>query len=81
MDRLSKTWGFLILLVGATVLLASFDGRLAAFGLLALAWIKARTILGGFLHLDAAPGWLAAFTLPLALWLAALWGLHSIALR
>jgi len=65
----------------ATTGLASLDGSLAAAGLLALAWLKARTILGGFLHLSAAPGWLTAFTLPIALWLAAIAVLLGVSWR
>lgn len=72
MDALTRAWGLLAGLTLATAALAAIDGRLAAAGVLALAWIKARTILGRFLHLRAAPGWLAAFTLPLGVWLAAL---------
>ena len=67
---LTKTWGALVGLTLITTLLASLDGRLAMAGLLMLAWLKARLILGGFLHLKSAPGWLTAFTLPLAMWLA-----------
>lgn len=75
---MGKTWGLLVGLTLATTALAAFDGRLVAAGLLALAWVKARTILGGFLHLKSAPGWLAAFMLPLALWLAALAALLAV---
>ena len=72
MDRLTQSWLHLLALTTATTVLAGIDSRLAAVGLLALAWLKARTILGGFLHLRAAPGWLGAASLPLALWLAAI---------
>lgn len=72
MDQAIRTWLLLVGLILATAALATVDGRLAAAGLLALAWTKARAILGGFLHLRAAPGWLTAFTLPLAFWLAAI---------
>ncbi|GAB1361912.1 hypothetical protein MASR1M32_11480 [Rhodobacter sp.] len=72
MDQSIKTWGLLVALTLATTALATLESRLAAAGLLALAWTKARTILGGFLHLKTAPGWLGAFTVPLAIWLAAM---------
>ena len=81
MDALTRNWLLLIGFVGATLALAALDGRLAAAGLLALAWLKARAILGGFLHLKAAPGWLSAALLPLAIWLFAIWGLYALALR
>ncbi|MBL4928751.1 cytochrome C oxidase subunit IV family protein [Fuscibacter oryzae] len=78
MDRLTRTWALLIGLTLATTALAAWDGRLAVPGLMLLAWAKARGILAGFLHLRNAPGWLAAFTLPLALWLAAIAALMAI---
>lgn len=78
MEPLFRTWALLIGLTAATTALAAWDGRAAAAALLVVALLKARAILGGFLHLAAAPGWLAALTLPLALWLAALWGLYAL---
>lgn len=78
MDGLTRTWGLLIGLTIVTTAIATLDGRLAAAGLLVLAWIKARCILGGFLHLKSAPGWLPAFTLPLAIWLGAIAALLAI---
>lgn len=78
MDGLTKTWGLLIALTLITTGLAAWDGRLAVPGLMVLAWLKARSILGGFLHLRAAPGWLSAFTLPLAFWLAAIAALLAL---
>ncbi|MDQ1900529.1 cytochrome C oxidase subunit IV family protein [Paracoccus sp. WLY502] len=77
-DRLTRNWLVLIALILATTGLATQDGRIAAAGLLALAWAKSRAILGGFLHLDRAPGWLAAFVVPLGLWLALVWGLAAV---
>ena len=76
---LTRTWALLIALVAATVLLSPVPGVAAMGGLLVLAWLKARAILGGFLHLRGAPGWLAALLGPLALWLAAVWGLAMVA--
>ena len=67
---LVKTWALLIALTLATAALAGFDGGLVTLTVLALAWLKARLILGRFLHLGAAPGWLVAFTLPIGIWLA-----------
>ncbi|ARC38330.1 hypothetical protein A6J80_19930 [Paracoccus yeei] len=80
MDPLIRCWLQLMGLTAATALLAGVDGRLAAVGLLALAWLKARAILRGFLHLGDAPGWLGAFMLPLGLWLAGLAGLCVLVL-
>lgn len=77
-DRLTRNWLLLIALILATMGLATQDGRIAAAGLLALAWVKARAILGGFLHLDRAPGWLSAFLVPLGLWLCVVWGLAAV---
>lgn len=78
MTSLTRIWLTLIVLIAATVTLAGFGGPVVAAGLLALALAKARVILGGFLGLSGAPGWLAAFTIPLAFWLAAIWGLYAI---
>lgn len=75
MDPLIRNWLQLMGLTLATLLLAAVDGRLATVCMLALAGLKARAILGGFLHLRAAPGWLAAVMLPLGLWLSAMAGL------
>ncbi|WBU58942.1 cytochrome C oxidase subunit IV family protein [Paracoccus albus] len=72
MDRLTRTWLLLIALTGATALFSGFSGIAVVFGLLFLGWLKARLTLGRFLHLDAAPGWLGAFTFPLGLWLLAI---------
>ena len=73
MDGLTRTWLLLLAMVAATVALAQIGGSVAAGLLLLLAALKSRAILGGFLLLDRAPGWLAAFMLPLALWLALVW--------
>lgn len=78
MDGLTRTWVLLIGATAATTLLASFDGKIAMAGLLVLAWVKARLILGRFLHLEGTRGWLSAFTLPLALWLLAIGGLYAL---
>ncbi len=75
MDPLIRHWLQLMGLTLATLLLAGIDSRLTTAGLLALAGLKARAILGSFLHLRAAPGWLAAVMLPLGLWLSAMAGL------
>jgi len=80
MDALTRTWLLLLGLTLATALLAGIDGRLAAVALLALAWLKARAILSGFLHLRTAPGWLGAAMLPLGIWLAVIGALCLVAL-
>ena len=77
-DRLTLNWLILIALVAVTVALSAQDGRIAAAALLVLAWAKARAILGGFLHLDRAPGWLAAFLVPLGLWMGLVWALAAV---
>ena len=77
-DRLMRNWMVLIALIAVTVALATQDGRIAAAGLLVLAWAKARAILGGFLHLDRAPGWLSAFLVPLGVWMALVWALSAV---
>ncbi len=71
-----RTWTILLGLTAMTALLASRPGKAVTAALLLLAFLKARVILGGFLHLRA--GWLTAFCLPLALWLAVIWGLHAL---
>ena len=77
----TRIWTLLIALSLGTVLLAPLPGLAAAAGLLILAWIKARAILGGFLRLHTAPGWLSVLTVPLALWMVGLWGLVAVAFR
>ena len=69
MTALPRIWLWLLALTAATTTLAVFPGRSATAALLGLAFLKARAILGGFLHLDHAPGWLTAVSVPLALWL------------
>lgn len=81
MDPLTKTWSLLIALTVATTALAGLDGRLAVAGMLALAFLKARLILGRFLHLDTAPGWLAAFAVPIGIWLLLIGGLYGLVIR
>ena len=78
MDRLTRNWLLLIALILATTGLAAPDGRIAAAGLLALAWAKSRAILSEFLHLDRAPGWLSAFLVPLGLWMGLVWALAAV---
>lgn len=76
MDRLTRNWLWLLGLTLATTLAALVPA--ASAGLLLLAFLKARAILGGFLHLRAAPGWLMAVSVPLALWLILLAGLYAL---
>lgn len=81
MTGLTSIWLLLIALTAATTALAAsavLDRRLVAGLLLALAFMKARTILAGFLHLKPATGWLSVATVPLAIWLALIWGLYAI---
>ena len=81
MDDLTKTWLLLIALTLGTAALSGFGGLAAAAGLLLLAWAKARAIIGGFLHLKSAPGWLSAAMVPLGIWMALLWGMNAVLLR
>lgn len=76
MDGLTRNWLWLLGLTLATTLAALVPA--ASAGLLLLAFFKARAILGGFLHLRAAPGWLMAVSVPLALWLLLLAGLYAL---
>ena len=79
MDKLLKTWIFLIALALTPAILSHMGGPIVAALILLLAWLKARLILRGFLHLAPSSGWLSAFMVPLAIWLMALWGLHMAA--
>lgn len=81
MDVLTKTWALLIALTLTTATLAGVDGRLAVAGVLMLAFVKARLILGRFLHLDGAPGWRAAFTVPIGIWLVLIGAGYAFVVR
>ena len=81
MDPLTKTWAGLIALTAGTAVLAGVSGWLAVAGILVLAFLKARLILGRFLHLAAAPGWLAAFTVPVGIWLALIGAGYALFVR
>lgn len=81
MDQLTKTWVLLIALTLATATLAGVDGRAAVAGILLLSFLKARLILGRFLHLATAPGWLVAFTVPIAIWLLLIGGAYVLVIR
>ncbi|MDF3608175.1 hypothetical protein PE067_19720 [Paracoccus sp. DMF-8] len=50
-------------------------------GILLLSFLKARLILGRFLHLATAPGWLVAFTVPIAIWLLLIGGAYVLVIR
>ncbi len=73
MDALTRNWLLLIALTLGTVAVGLFHGPVAAALLLALSWAKARAILGGFLHLARAPGWLSLALVPLGVWMAVVW--------
>ena len=81
MDVLTRNWLWLLALILGTVTAGAFAGPVAAAVLLALAWLKARAILGGFLHLSGIPGWLSMAMLILGLWLALVWVLTVFAIR
>ncbi|QRZ13376.1 cytochrome C oxidase subunit IV family protein [Paracoccus methylovorus] len=76
--ELTRIWLTLLALTAVTTALAFVPGPLAAAGLLVLALLKARAILGGFLHLSRETGWRGVFVVPLTIWLALIWGLHVI---
>jgi len=77
-DVLTRIWLLLVALTIATVTLSTFDGRLVTALLLLLAFVKARTILSGFLQLKPSTGWLSAAMVPLGIWLVVLFGLYAI---
>ena len=77
-DVLTRIWLLLVALTIATVTLSTFDGKLVTALLLLLAFVKARTILSGFLHLRPSTGWLSAAMVPLGIWLVVLFGLYAI---
>ena len=81
MDVLTRNWLWLLVLIMGTVAAGAFAGPVVAAILLALAWLKARAILGGFLHLSGIPGWLSMAMIVLGLWMAVIWGLTLIAIR
>ncbi|WP_408634528.1 cytochrome C oxidase subunit IV family protein [Pseudogemmobacter bohemicus] len=78
---MTRTWALLIALTAATTALAGVSGPLAVILVLLLAFLKARLILGRFLHLEAPPGWLAAFTLPVGFWLCLIGAGYVLTLR
>lgn len=79
-DPLIRAWARLLALTATTTLLAGVGGwpRAVAAAILIVAFFKARTILGRFLHLDGAPGWLSGVSAVIAFWLAAIWVLHAV---
>lgn len=81
MDPLTKTWALLVGLTLATTVLAGLEGVAVGFGILGLAFLKARLILGRFLHLAATPGWLSAFAVPVGIWLLLIGMGYAIVLR
>lgn len=81
MSDLLRTWLILLALIAGSLALAGHHNALAAAGLLGLSWLKARAVLGGYLHLARAPGWRMAFLLPLGIWLFAVLLLQVMAVR
>lgn len=68
----TQAWLVLLALSAGSTLAAGsgLAGPMLALIVLALAWAKARVILGAYLGLQTAPGWQRAFDLGLALLLA-----------
>ena len=64
----TRAWMFLVTLsVGSTLIAASARTGLAvSLVILALAWLKARTVLRVYLGLAKAPAWARGFTIVLA---------------
>ncbi len=81
MDPLTRTWAQLIALTMATTALAGASGRLVMALLLLLAFLKARLILGRFLHLAERPSWLSVFAVPVGIWLFLIAAGYGIVLR
>lgn len=81
MDVLTRNWLWLLVLILGTVGVGMLAGPVPAAVLLVLAWLKARAILGGFLHLAGIPGWLSMGMTVLAVWVAVIWALTVVAIR
>ena len=82
-DPLTRAWFSLLLLSGASTLIAALaSGGVAptAIGaaILVLAWMKARVILSRYLGLWRAPTWRAGFNWALGLYCLLLLGLYII---
>lgn len=80
---LVRAWLALVALGTATSALAAVVGPppvpwLAAVGVLALAWAKARLILGAYLGLSAVPEWRRGFATVLALYALLLFALFLL---
>lgn len=87
MDRLRLAWVQLCALTVASTAVAYVAGQVqaqlagaavATALLVAFAFLKARIILGAYLHLSSAPGWLGAASTVLGIWLVLIWGLYLI---
>lgn len=70
-------WGLLITFSALSTLIAwsGQAGIWAALAILALAWVKAQTILRVYLGLSQAPGWSRGFALVLGLFMVLVMGL------
>lgn len=82
-DPLNRAWMALMLLSGASTLVAILVTReiastLAGVTILLLAWMKARVILSRYLGLWQAPSWRAGFDSVIALFCLLLVGLYLI---
>lgn len=75
---LTGAWLQLCALTVASTVASFFSGRAAMALLVVFAFCKARIILGDYLHLSAAPGWLNAASLVLGLWLGLIWVLYAV---
>lgn len=74
---LTRTWAYLVALSALTAALTTLDPArpVLALGVLVLAGMKARLILGQYLRLTTAPPWRKGFDLALVLLLLAFAGL------
>lgn len=81
-NPLWRAWGGLMALGALTTLAAALGGQVAApvlgAAILALAWAKARLILGRYLDLDRAPAWRRGFSGVIGAFLVLLYGIYLI---
>lgn len=83
MEPLTRAWFALILLSGASTVLAGMTSlnaapALAGAAILLVAWMKARVILSRYLGLWQAPAWRAGFNWVLGIYCLFLLGLYVV---
>lgn len=75
-DPLFRAWLALVVLSGASALLARASGKAVGLAVLLIGLIKARLILIRYLRLGEAPAWLRGFDAGLVLLTTCLTGLY-----